>query len=99
MNVRLVLQALLESEVLYNKQIHSWSGQEAYQARKLTTHLSTQIEVRATRFHHVRKTKKHTVNAILAQEVDAPDFSWLLLTNRPISTKEANRILLCPLDD
>ncbi len=96
-------QQLLESEVLYNKQIFIRGRDKKLTCDKRARNqprISRQceVEVRATMVtlnsppRPDRKLKNTTVNAILAQEVDAPEgdvpVSWLLLTNMPISTKE-----------
>ena len=90
-------------EVIYSKEIHIRGRDPKLACDKRARNQprvsrQCEIEVRATTVtlrstsRPDRKLENTTVNAILAQETDAPEgdvpVSWLLLTNMPISTQE-----------
>lgn len=102
-------QQLLQSPVFYNKQIYIRGREKKVdcdkRARKQPrVSRECAVEVRATTvtlnnpYRSDRKLKPTTVNAILAQEIDASQddvpVSWLLLTNMPISTEEEVELVL-----
>lgn len=95
-------QQLLESPVLYNKQLFIRGRQPKLACDKRARNQprvsrECEVEVRATTLtlratpRSDRKLRDTTVHAILAHEINAPKddvpVSWLLLTNLPISTE------------
>jgi hypothetical protein len=95
-------QQMLESPVLYSKQLFIRGRQPKFSCTKRArkqprVSRECEVEVRATTvtlrdpYRSDRKLRPTTVNAILVQEVNAPGedvpVSWLLLTNLPISTE------------
>jgi hypothetical protein len=102
-------QQLLQRPVLYNKQIYIRGREKKLDCDKRARNQprvsrACEVEVRATTatlnnpYRSDRKLKPTTVNAILAQEIDAPQddvpVSWLLLTNMPISTEEEIELVI-----
>lgn len=96
-------QQLLACDVLYRKQIFIRGRNKKLPCDRRARNQprvsrQCEIEVRATTvtlrapYRKDRKLQSTTVNAILAQETNAPEddvpVSWLLITNMPISTSE-----------
>jgi hypothetical protein len=96
-------QQLLATPVLYNKQLYIRGRDKKISCDKRARNQprvsrECEVEVRATTLtlkaptRSDRKLRSTTVNAILAQEINAPaddvPVSWVLLTNMPIATEE-----------